>query len=680
MNRHLLLFSLLLLLIGKVYHISAQESKDQSSLSEYQRAMDLIDSCNLYLDKNQAAYDSFAQQFLEINFSQLADSNFRNVIYKRTNFLRRKFKYEEAIPILSKAKKIAKKNRDSLSLAFFHKRTSTHYYRLGKLDSTSHQLDQAYSLYKALNNKAEMGIIAIRKSRLAYDQGDYEKAVQYSFEAIDLHKDSGDDEKLAISYLQLGNTYLYLSNYTAAKKYFELAAILFKKTGNEYGYAESVSNSGLVEIKIGNYREGISKQLAPLNYFMEEGYARDVGILSNYIVEGYLGLQQFDSCLYYNELAKKQFRKSNYQQGICQSYLNEAKVFYFKNEYQKALESALKCNKIANENSYSILLKESHYELYQINKKLNRQEVSFYFLEQFVKLKDSLNFDPNILNSKAMKYQLAAEEAQLKLEIAEERAKLENERSEKTKQQLINTVVFAALLFLSLLITIFYLVKNRKLNKSLNLQRKKLSEDIKVKESLLSEIHHRVKNNLQVINSMLSLQNQFVTDDSVKKIIEECNGRIISMSLIHESLYRKKDFQEALFSNYIKELLPRLLATYGTDPSKIKLSMDIDPIKLSLDDSVPCGLLINEVISNSLKHGFPNGKEGSIQIKLKQIEHDIHLTIADDGVGLSAEKRKEANATFGALLIETMASQLGAEMAISTSNGFKYELNWQVSQ
>src|SRR5690606_14155077 len=145
-----------------------------------------------------------------------------------------------------------------------------------------------------------------------------------------------------------------------------------------------------------------------------------------------------------------------------------------------------------------------------------------------------------------------------------------------------------------LFVTIYYLLKNRKLNKSLNIQSAQLSEDLKVKESLISEIHHRVKNNLQVINSMLSLQNQYVNDDSLKKIIEDCKARIISMSLIHESLYRKKDFKEAFFSNYIKELLPRLISTYGTDQNKIHLNMDIEPIKLSLDDSLPCGLLINE--------------------------------------------------------------------------------------
>jgi two-component sensor histidine kinase len=668
------LFILLTLLSAHTY---ANPSNDQLSDSAYKKAKSTVDSCNFYFDKNEEKYQSFAKQFDAIDFSQLIDSNFREVIYERTDFLRRKFKYKEAITILSEALSIAKSKKDTLSKAFFHKRMSTHYYRLGHLDSTTVQLEKAYSLYDYLNNETEMGIMAIRKSRVAYDQGNYENAIKYSFKAIELHKASANKAKMAISYLQLGNTYLYLSNHIVAKKYFEVASILFKKTGNEFGYAEAISNFGLVEIKTEHYQKGINKQFASLKYFINEGHAIEAGVIYHFLVEAYLGLQQYDSSIYYNELAKKEFEKSNFQKGFCQSYLNEATVFFVKKEYDKALESALKCYEIAVDNSYNKLLEESNYELYRIYKKLNEPTKSFQHLEQYVNIKDSLNFNPYVLQSEAMKYQLAAEEAQLYREIAEERAKLEHQRGEKTEQQLINTIVIAILISISLLVAIYYLLKNRKLNKNLNLQSELLSEDLKVKESLLSEVHHRVKNNLQVINSMLSLQNQYVSDESLNKIIDDCKGRIISMSLIHESLYRKQDFKEALFSNYIQELLPRLISTYGADPGKIHLSMDIEPIKLSLDDSVPCGLLLNEIVSNSLKHAFPQEQEGNIRIELKQIENEVHLTVADDGVGLKKGKLFRTEDSFGFLLIETLANQLGADLTINTLNGFTYHIKWK---
>src|SRR5690606_26111210 len=111
--------------------------------------------------------------------------------------------------------------------------------------STSIHLQKAYNYYEQLDNKAEMGVMAIRKSRIAFHLGNYEDAIKFSFLAIELHKAAGDQAKMAISYLQLGNTYLYLSNHRGASNYFELARILFKRAGNEYGYAEASSNLGL---------------------------------------------------------------------------------------------------------------------------------------------------------------------------------------------------------------------------------------------------------------------------------------------------------------------------------------------------------------------------------------------------------------------------------------------------
>tara|TARA_R110002072_G_scaffold94138_6_gene208291 strand:- start:154 stop:2214 length:2061 start_codon:yes stop_codon:yes gene_type:complete len=653
------------------------QPKYQLLNSTYDKAITIIDSCNYYLTIDKNKYNFYAKEFEKLDFSGFIDSNFRKLIYKRTDFLRRKFEYEEAISILSKAISLTKNKKDTTSLAFFHKVLSTHYYHLGELDSTSVQLENAFLFYKYLNDKAEMGIIEIRKARVAFELGNYENAIKYSFRAIELHKAAGDQAKMAISYLQLGNTYLYLSNHKGAKKYFELAGILFRKTENEYGYAEAISNTGLVDIKTKQYRKGINKQFSALNYFTKEGYAINAGLSYHFLVDAYYGLQQYDSCIYFNKLAKKEFITSNHQKGISQNYLNEARVFLKKKEFENALKSVLKCYEIAVENSYNKLLEDSNFELYRIYKKLNQKMKSYEHLEQYVKIKDSLNFNPYALQSEAMKYHLAAEEAELYRQLAEERAQLQIEKGAKTKQQLINTIVIAILILISLFISIFYLLRNRKLNKNLSIQRVQLSEDLKVKESLISEIHHRVKNNLQVINSMLSLQNQYVYDDSLKKIIDDCRARIISMSLIHESLYRKKDFKEAFFSSYIKELLPRLISTYRTDQNKIHLNMDIEPIKLSLDNSLPCGLLINEIVSNSLKHGFPDGKEGNISIELKQLKGVVHLTVADNGVGLKDGQSYKVNDSFGLLLIEILANQLDANLNIDTSNGFSYQIKWK---
>lgn len=654
----------------------ANQQTTQSD-AEYLKAKQLVDSMQVYFEKDQEKYQLTIELFNKLNFSVLVDSNLRKIIFQHSEFLRKNYNYEEAIPILTTSISVAKDRDDTLSQAFFHKLLSTHYYHINNYDSSYSQLDQAYILYGFLQNKSEMGIINVRKARIEYNLGNYEKALEYSFKALEQHKEAGDLKKIAISYLQLGNTFFYLTNYRESKQYYELAALLFQNNGNEYGYYEAISNVGLVEIKQKKFRNGINKQLEALKFLKKNNYAIDAGVTYNFLVDAYLGLSKYDSSAYYSKLAKNEFIKADYQQGISECHLNDAKIFFEKKLFNEALKSAIGCYDIASENSYFELLEEANYQLYKIYKKLNNESKSFMHLENYLTIKDSLNFNPYALQSDALKYQLEAEEAHLKQQFAEERAKIQAEKSRKTRQQLIITLIIATITLISLFITIYYLYKNSKLTKNISLQREQIAEQLKQREALLSEIHHRVKNNLQVIRSMLSLQNQYISDDSLKKIIEDCKGRITSMSLIHESLYKKQDFKEALFNKYIEELIPQLVETYGTDEHKIHLIMDLEPIKLSLDDSIPCGLIINEVISNSLKYAFPNEREGEIRIELSQQNNTVNLSISDNGVGLEGEIDFDSYESFGFLLIETLASQLEAEMSMSTKNGFSYHFKWE---
>jgi|GEM_PF-700344 len=666
-----------LLIVLSFFCADVFPNEANNRLSEFEKAQNLVDSIHHYFDKNQEKYEYYTTAFEKIQLKNLIGENFRKIITKRTEFYQRNYEYRRGIPVLLDAISIAENNGDTLSMATFHKMISSLYYYLGNRDSTNYQLDLAYKYFEQLDNKAELGVICIRKARIEYDLGNYEESLISSFKALELNKAAGDQQKMAISYLQLGNTFYYLTNYRDAKKYYELASMLFKNAKYDYGYYEAFSNIGLVEIKQKEFRKGMNKQFEALEFLKKENYAIDAGATYNYLVTAYFELQKYDSCFYYSKLAKEEFLKSSYEIGLCESYLNDAKVFLVKKQLHEALESAQKGYELAVKHGLIELLEEANFSLYKIHKKLNHPTLSFDHLEQYVQLKDSINFNPNALQSDAIKYQLEAEEAQLKQQFAEERAKIYAEEEKKTRNQLELTLIIAVITLLLLFASIYYLIKNRKLNKNLSIQRKRISEELKVKESLLSEIHHRVKNNLQVISSMLGLQNQYITDESLKKIILDCKSRIASMSLIHESLYRKKDYKEALFSSYIEELMPMLVQTYGTDERKVRLVMDVEPIKLSLDDSLPCGLIINEITSNSLKHGFPDGREGTIRIEFKKVANKIVLTIADDGIGLAEGKKFNSDESFGFLLIETLASQLDAEMKINTENGFSYELTWE---
>lgn len=198
---------------------------------------------------------------------------------------------------------------------------------------------------------------------------------------------------------------------------------------------------------------------------------------------------------------------------------------------------------------------------------------------------------------------------------------------------------------------------------------------LRQRETLLREIHHRVKNNMQVMSSLLSLQSRAATNPDTSRMLEENQNRIHSMALLHEILYQSEDLAVVDFSKYIRRIVEHLFRSYGVDNRKIRLRTGLESVGLELDDALPCGLVISEVISNCLKHGFPGGREGEVRILLRrQSPTTISLVLADDGVGLPGNLDWRASPSLGLRLVRALAQQLRANLDIRSQGGTEVEL------
>ena len=203
-----------------------------------------------------------------------------------------------------------------------------------------------------------------------------------------------------------------------------------------------------------------------------------------------------------------------------------------------------------------------------------------------------------------------------------------------------------------------------------------IEESLKEKEVLLKEIHHRVKNNLQVISSILNLQSSFVTDENTLGILQESRNRIRSMAIIHENLYRTEDFSSIKFDNYLKNLTANLIASYSVN-RQIELDTDLEEVDLVLDQAIPCGLLTNELITNSLKYAWNGEDTGTISIRLSQKDNLVKLEIGDNGIGLPAEFQKMQSDTLGLQLVTTLAEQLDATLEVDSDGGAHYKITFE---
>lgn len=208
-------------------------------------------------------------------------------------------------------------------------------------------------------------------------------------------------------------------------------------------------------------------------------------------------------------------------------------------------------------------------------------------------------------------------------------------------------------------------------------ERKHLDEARK-KELLLKEIHHRVKNNLQVISSLLFLQSRRIPDKRVVEMFNESVNRVKSMTLIHQKLYQSEDMTSVGFAEYIRDLTDALFISYGVDSEVIRRKLDIADDFVGIDTAIPCGLIVNELVSNSLKYAFPQGRPGEIRITMCRSQEDhFTLAVADDGIGLPEDLDHRNTPTLGLQLVATLAEQLGGTIELSRENGTQFTITFK---
>jgi PAS domain S-box-containing protein len=204
-----------------------------------------------------------------------------------------------------------------------------------------------------------------------------------------------------------------------------------------------------------------------------------------------------------------------------------------------------------------------------------------------------------------------------------------------------------------------------------------LSAALSAKEALLRELQHRVKNNLQVISSLLAMQAGSLNDPSVAEALEESQRRVQCMALIHDRLNRNSSLSRVDFHEYVETLSRDLLYSRSVDPERIRLQFDLEPVALGSGQAVPCGLVLNELVTNALKHAFPDGRRGEILVSLSCDQNDrVRLKVADNGIGLACRPDSRASTSLGLHIVDILAHQLDAELRQEPGPGTAFSLTF----
>jgi len=221
---------------------------------------------------------------------------------------------------------------------------------------------------------------------------------------------------------------------------------------------------------------------------------------------------------------------------------------------------------------------------------------------------------------------------------------------------------------------------NAELEQRVQARTSELTAALREREVLLQEIHHRVKNNLQVISSLINMQVRKLNGEADRSALEECQTRVQAIALIHEQLYQSRDYANVPFSEYTRALVNNVFRTMGVSHDSVKLHLAIADVAVPVDKAIPCGLLLNELITNALKHAFKDRRDGELRVELARSDQRIRLVVADNGVGLPPGLDVRGTRSLGLRLVNTLVRQLRATLSVGVGDGARFELSFAVER
>ena len=528
-------------------------------------------------------------------------------------------KLDSALTILIQAKeKVLEKD-----LPFLYTQMGYVFERKGQLDRAADYALDALRLGGKLNDKKAIALSYSDLSNLFWKQSKFDSGLEYGLKAVSIFEDRGiNDLDYGFTLYVVGNNYLELKSYEKALNYYDHSIAI----GERYGFHNNLSDVYISKVDLYMY----------LNEFEKAGNAAD-------------------NAIKYAELLDNDFM-------LMRSWLSKGKLQNIQGKYTSAIESLKKCIAIASDDFGDEFYLSQAYET--LGKALagnhNYQE-AYQAFAVYDDLKDM------IFTAEADQ---RISQLRTEFDVAQKENIIQLQKTRISKQQTRQTLIIAVVFLL-----ILYLVLLYKSFKNNNKKNKMLQEQNEEKEFLLKEIHHRVKNNLEIVSSLLSLQSAEIDDEKIVGAMKNSQHRIQSMSMVHQKLYQEKSLSSIAMKSYFLDLSSYVVNVFNAQ-NRIKVELDMEEIELDVDTAIPIGLIVNELLTNSMKYAFPNMALGSITIKLNKIGSQLFLNVSDNGIG--ADLTRESIGTgFGTKLVKLLTRQLDGKMNLVVENGTTVSFEFQ---
>lgn len=524
----------------------------------------------------------------------------------------------------------------------------------------------------------------------------------------------------------IGQSYLDEGNYLKALSLFQEAQQIFAELGILEGEAVTENNIAIVHGRIGDNKSALKHYRRALEIQEKRGkWRRQFAALINIGIIYCDDYDMPDSAMYYQQRALKIAERMNHPRRLALVKYALVDTWRKKKEFAKArayAEEALetfeaqgnrfriagtlvkmgtlekmqgrparaltyfeKAMPIAKAIDAVEIRKSLYFHISKAYKDLHQDRKALEYFEKYNHLNDSLRGMELQRQTEVLRQEYEADKkeqqlAEVRVQLKEEQLTKEQQRIdlEKKELELSRGTMRLWLLFgiAAILATVagFFVMKNRDNRRHARLLREKqeLTERaLHEKEILLGEVHHRVKNNLQLVYNMLDLQARNIADEKSLKAIHDSRDRVLSMALVHQRLYEQEQVGGVAMPDYLRQLLDGIRQAHLN--AEVAVQSDVDPLVLDIDTVVPVGLVINELVTNAYKYAFPDGRAGTLSVSLKDEGDHLALVVADDGVGMPQSGAPERK-SFGMQLVRSLARQLKGELRVSGENGTRIAL------
>lgn len=603
--------------------------------------------------------------------------------------------YKESVNFLKQGIKIAKQSNDIRQWAKAANSIGNNFYYQAYYDSAIFYFKESLSAYEKINDQAGMAYVMGDISLMYNRKGDYTKSIDYLIKGEEINRELAGTTRQLGNFPGMGNLFpdsLYFRE-KISDNLLDLNVQL-KNNNDEAVYK--------IYLSLGSAHNQVKEYVVAARYYLKAFAIQEkLGLLPLWFYAGmnYMQANMKDSCFFYIQRAKQDFKRTT-QLHILYIYelLGDAHLHF--EQYDSALHnyaSAMRMNTGCNNR---ITVAGIHRRLVDVNAKMGRfaqaeehlqkglvlaKEVSMAhrrnlyksaadlykltgnyrkaldFQSQYILLSDSLGKQETTQNLTRVLAQFKTAKKERELELL----KVEKEKGALVLENKNVTIISLVVVALASFVFIFVFARQRngikKKNNALNIANK-------LQETLMKEVHHRVKNNLQLIASLINLQVTKIINPEVVQELEKTRSRIMSIALIHQKLYQHDDMNSIDLKNFLENLIENLLSTLTTE-MKIEQKMDIASVKVEIETAISIGLIVNELVTNSLKHGLVHTILPQLAVQLTFSNRKITLIVHDNGAGNLNQSESESERGFGLRLIEILLKSVSGTIETNFQNG-----------